>query len=394
MSKQQTVPTTPWWKNKKIIIRIALAVVLAITLFILFLVAAYTLDWAWTGLPSSHKTTTITERDNKGIITKETTNEEDQPAKTLWDWLPLLIQLLGALAIPVVVGLGAAYISKRQSDISEANRQQQHDTDLQIAEIQQQEELLRTYFDKISDLLLDKEASTNPNIQSIVRARTLAALHILNTERKAIALRFLHDSDLLRYVKSVLYWLDLSQTDLNRIDLNGADLRFANLRFANLRFANLSGANLNGASLRAANLSDADLSGADLTSADIRNAILNGANFRDANLSFSRLNGAYFINVNLNGADLRFANLSGIHLSDTDLSGAIATPEQSTETKNMTPEQLAQIKSPKPAVTEEATSEQVSTAPFQSEGKPDQTSQEEAEELEHTQPKQGTDNTH
>lgn len=79
----------------------------------------------------------------------------------------------------------------RQTQISEENRKQQHETDLQIAEIQQQEELLRTYFDKISDLLLDKgELSANSKIQSIVRARTLAVLHILNSQRKAIVLRF------------------------------------------------------------------------------------------------------------------------------------------------------------------------------------------------------------
>ena len=129
---------------------------------------------------------------------------------------------------------------------------------------------MRTYFDKISELLLNKELGTNPNIQSIVRAGTLAALHILNTERKAIVLRFLHDSDLLQYVKSFLYLLDLSNTDLNRIDLS---------------FANLSGA---------------DLGGADL--------------------------------------------------SEANLSGAIATPEQFAGAEGVTPEQLAQIKSSKPAV--------------------------------------------
>ena len=71
---------------------------------------------------------------------------------------------------------------------------------------------------------------------------------------------FLHDSDLLQYVKSFLYLLDLSNTDLNRIDLS-------------------------------------------------------------------------------------FASLSGAHLS-----GAIATPEQFAGAEGVTPEQLAQIKSSKPAV--------------------------------------------
>src|SRR6266699_4571779 len=125
-------------------------------------------------------------------------NGNNKSGKTLWDWL----QLLGVLAIPIVVGFGTAFFTRQQAKTSEAN-----------AENQQQEELLRTYFDKISELLLlDKEQSTNPNIQAIVRARTLAALHILNAERKTIVLRFLHDSAFLQHVKSFLNSLDLNHT--------------------------------------------------------------------------------------------------------------------------------------------------------------------------------------
>ena len=185
--------------------------------------------------------------------------------KTLWDWL----QLLAALAIPVVVVFGAVWFTTRQTRISEETRKQQHDTDLQIAEIQQQEEFLRTYFDKISDLLLDQELSTNPNIQSIVRARTLAALHILNTERKAIVLRFLHDTGLLQHVKSFLYSLDLSYTDLNRIDLSGADLSGALITRANLSEANLYLANLSEATMFDTKLIGALLSGVNLNDANV-----------------------------------------------------------------------------------------------------------------------------
>ena len=250
MSKQQTVPTTPWWKNKKIILRIVVSAVLAVVLIVL-IGAAYIFRWPGTGFTSSQKTTTTTE-ETQSNTKKVMTTVEDQPAKTLWDWL----QLAG---IAVVLGVGTLIFTTRQTQISEANRKQQHDTEMQIAENQQQEELLRTYFDKISDLLLDKELSTNPNIQSIVRARTLAALHMLNAERKTIVLRFLHNSDLLQYVKSVLYSLDLSYTDLNRIDLSTANLSVTDLYSADLREANLSGTNLRNANLRNANLSGADL---------------------------------------------------------------------------------------------------------------------------------------
>src|SRR6266702_1693253 len=193
-----------WWGQIKTHLVSTILIALLAVVLLLVIFGGYKYNWDWTGF--------------------------NRPSKTLWDWL----QLLGVLAVPVVVGFGAVWFTTRQTRISEENRKQQHDTELQIAEIQQQEELLRTYFDKISDLLLDKELSTNPNIQSIVRARTLAVLYMLNAERKTIVLLFLHDANLLQYVKSFLYSLNLSHTDLNRIDLRGANLSDADLRGADL----------------------------------------------------------------------------------------------------------------------------------------------------------------
>ena len=154
-----------WWQKIKqhrvTIIIFAIILVVAIALIIV----GYRFDW--TGF-----------------------NGNNTPGKTLWDWL----QLLGVLAIPIVVGFGTAFFTRQQAKTSEAN-----------AENQQQEELLRTYFDKISELVLNSEFSTNRNVESIVRARTLAALHILNATRKGIVLQFLHDLNLLQHVKSYFY---------------------------------------------------------------------------------------------------------------------------------------------------------------------------------------------
>jgi hypothetical protein len=75
LSEQQTVPTTPWLKNKKIIIRIVVPAVLVV---IVFIVAAYTFHWGWTGLPSSHKTTTTTEVTEPSNTQKMTITIEDQ----------------------------------------------------------------------------------------------------------------------------------------------------------------------------------------------------------------------------------------------------------------------------------------------------------------------------
>src|SRR6266516_4021277 len=181
MSNQRTGSKLHWWQRKEIIIAFAIIGTLVLIAVLIFAVHTYHLDLATT------TTTEVTKSPQEKMATTET-------GKTILDWL----QLLGVIAIPIVVGFGTIFFTRQQAKTSEAN-----------AENQRQEELLRNYFDKISDLLLDEKLSSNPNIQSIVRARTLAALHRLTTERKAIVLRFLHDTALLQHVKSFIYSLDL-----------------------------------------------------------------------------------------------------------------------------------------------------------------------------------------
>jgi hypothetical protein len=336
MSNQGTVAMPHWWQRKESMIAFVILGTLVLIAVLIF--TAHTYHW--------DVTTTTTTEVTKTPQTKVTITET---GKSLLDWL----QLLGVIAIPIVVGFGTALFTRQQTKTSEAN-----------AENQRQEELLRTYFDRMTDLLapipLDasQKLSPHPNVQSIVRARTLAALHMLNAERKTIVLRFLHDADLLQYVKSFLYSLDLSHTDLNRIDLREANLSGANLFDANLFEANLSRADLRGANLRAALLFVADLSGANLSRA------------------------------NLSGAQLFEANLASAKLSET-----IMTSKQLEEAKNITSEQFAQIRPSMPADTQEVKTEQTSAASAQSESKPDQTSQE-AKQEEYKQSQQDTDAVH
>ena len=298
MNNQGTTPKPHWWQRKESIIAFA---IIGTLVLIALIFAVHTYHWDLT----TTTTTEMTQSSPKKVTTTET-------GKSLLDWL----QLLGVIAIPIVVGFGTAFFTRQQAKTSEANAQNQ-----------QQEELLRAFFDRISELLLDKELSTNPNIQSIVRARTLAALHILNTERKAIILRFLHDSALLQYVKSFLYSLDLSHTDLVRIDLSeanlgGANLREADLGDANLSKAKLSKAKLSGAKLRYVNLSRADLGGADLGGADLGGADLREANLREADLGGADLREANLREANLSRANLRYVNLSRANLGGADLGRA------------------------------------------------------------------------
>jgi ABC-type branched-subunit amino acid transport system permease subunit len=74
-------------------------IIVLLIAFLAFALAVHWWGWDWTGFTGGKDKITTTST-SKGI----TTATEQQPGKTLWD----VLQLLAALAIPVVVGLGAA----------------------------------------------------------------------------------------------------------------------------------------------------------------------------------------------------------------------------------------------------------------------------------------------
>ena len=97
-----------------------------------------------------------------------------------------------------------------------------------------------------------------------------------------------------------------------------------NLGYAYLRHANLKGAKLCRAILWKANLEAADLTGADLTGANLTEANLTGVNLMRTDLT----------EADLCGANLTGANLTGANLMEADL----------WETRNLTIEQLSNVK--------------------------------------------------
>src|SRR5829696_945528 len=98
-------------------------------------------------------------------------NEAVQPAKTLWDWLGLLI-------VPVVLAVGGYFFTRSESrriqqsaeeqralDREIADQRTQEDrviaqerseTDRQIADQRRQDDMLQAYLDQMGQLLLDK----------------------------------------------------------------------------------------------------------------------------------------------------------------------------------------------------------------------------------------------
>jgi len=304
--------------------RVAIAVTTAIIVVaIALIIIGYFFDW--TGFNGYTQVSTIhtISGPTSGTVTR---TETYQPSKTLWDWL----QLLGILAIPVVVGFGAAWFTTRQVQASdEENKDNQH------------ENALQAYIDKMSELLLKEHLGENipqyRGVGIIARARTLTVFRRLDAERKGSVLRFLHES---RLIDRESYIIDLDGADLSGADLSWADLSRTNLMGANLSKANLSRAYLMGADLSRANLSRADLSRADLSGADlsinpddqISKTVLLYANLSHANLTDANLGEAFLglaslvdanlTNVNLTDADLTHTNLNKADLSEANLNGA------------------------------------------------------------------------
>ncbi len=262
--------------------------------------------------------------------------------KTLWDWL----QLLGVLAIPLVVvgatilfGMQQANLAQQQHESDQKIANQQFEANKQSALDQQQATILQTYIDDIQDLLLNHnplKSQPTGDVAILARARTLTALRGLDSKRKGFLVQFIYEAGLIsvRDNNGKRYGpvINLYQSDLTNADLSGAGLWEANLRGADL-----SGANLRGANLFAANLSSPFPSFYEAT--DLSGANLSGANLRDANLSGANLSGANLRGADLSGADLSGADLSGANfyhtdfgfgsanLTNADLSGADLTYE-------------------------------------------------------------------
>ena len=197
--------------------------------------------------------------------------------KTLWEWL----QLLGSLAIPLVLAFAGFWFTSQQEKSGQV-----------VEEQRAQDAALQAYLDQMGTLLLKEElrkSEEGSEVRTLARARTKTVLERLDSRRTAAVIEFLIEAELAQLI-------GLSGTNLSEVNLSGA-----NLSSANLSDANLSGTTLIGATLSGADLSGANLSGAYLDDADLSGSDLSGANLSDADL----------FGTDLFGADLSYADLSG-----------------------------------------------------------------------------------
>jgi uncharacterized protein YjbI with pentapeptide repeats len=198
--------------------------------------------------------------------------------KTLWEWL----QLLGSLAIPVVLALAGFWFTSQQERSGQV-----------VEEQRAQDAALQAYLNQMGTLLLKEDlrkSEEDSEVRTLARARTKTVLARLDSRRTAAVIEFLIEAELAQLI-------GLSGTNLSKANLSGANLSSANLSDANLIGTNLIGANLSGADLSGANLSgayldDADLSGADLSKANLSDADLFGTDLWFADLRKANLSGA------------------------------------------------------------------------------------------------------
>ncbi len=313
-----------WWQKIKQHLITILIVAIILVVAIALIIVGYRFDW--TGFNGSNKS-----------------------GKTLWDWL----NLLGVLAIPVVVGLGTLWFTTKQSQASDRANKQQHETELQIATDNQREAALQAYIDKMADLLEKhlRESKPEEEVRKIANIRTLTILPRLDGRRKGFVVQFLLDSGLISINKDVdrekayelndlsiisLFGADLSGADLNGpYRLNDVNLAGAILNDAHLEKTDLSGAHLHYAELNGAHLEKADLTKAYLVDAKLKGVRLERARLLNAHLAAADLSGAFLISAVMDQVDLTGAKLIGADLSRARLMSAVMDQVNLTDAKLM-----------------------------------------------------------
>lgn len=203
-------------------------------------------------------------------------------SRTNWDALGALGEVFGALG-QILIAILAVYIAWRQYVISK-------DLTIQQNTITQQQ-TIDTYFQGISDLVLDEEGLLEdwPQERAIAEGRTAAILSSVDGSGKAKILRFLSRAKLLTPLKR--------DQRLGRAILDGsggyAEDRVRGIRVIDLGVmlaaANLAGTDLRWTDLSEANLIRADLSNCDLVKTNLARAILVGAKLRGADFTGTRL---------------------------------------------------------------------------------------------------------
>jgi uncharacterized protein YjbI with pentapeptide repeats len=207
-------------------------------------------------------------------------------AQLNWDAIGALGEVFGALG-QILIAILAVYIAWRQYIISK-------DLTIQQNTITQQQ-TIDTYFQGISDLVLDDEGLLEdwPQERAIAEGRTAAILSSVDGAGKAKILRFLSRARLLSPLKR--------DRRLGRAILDGSG-GYAEDRNYGVRVIDL------GVMLAGANLADTDLRWTDLSEANLIRANLDRCDLVKANLARTILCGARLRGADFNGTRLFYGS--------------------------------------------------------------------------------------
>ena len=136
-------------------------------------------------------------------------------AKSQWHWMQLLI-------IPVILAIGAFVYTLAQVRLEKRLAAQGYQNDQESAAQTQREDLLQTYLNRITELLLDKDlrsSQSDTEVRTRARAQTLTTLPKLDAQRKGGLIQFLSESQLVEIIS--LSGANLSGANLGGAYLNG-----------------------------------------------------------------------------------------------------------------------------------------------------------------------------
>lgn len=198
-------------------------------------------------------------------------NEQGFYYRTLWDWLELLI-------IPIVLAIGGWLFSSADKDSA-----------LRIEQSNQRQNILNSFIEKISNLVVVenfKNPEKNSDIVQITRALITSTCRQLDPDRKAEALQVIYELHLIDKNPIV----NLFGVNFDKINLEHAPLVESEIKGAYFRKGCFKNANLQGSIFLGSNFSKADFRGANLTNTDFSETTLDGANFSCCDLRLTNIN--------------------------------------------------------------------------------------------------------
>ena len=251
---------------------------------------AYRRRWEWTGFT----------RRSGGAA------DAANSPKTLWNWLELLL-------VPAGIAIALFALNNAQSGREQRRADRRAAVDRSIAAERIRADILHTYLQQMSNLLLDRgllKADWNGPLVNFAQTLTLTVFHQLDGRRKGEVLQFLANTGLIKPPRP-------------KIDLTRADLRHVDAHERSFSALDVENADLRGADFRRAAIYDSSFSFADLERDDFSFALLQGVTMDGANLARADFRYSWVSPASFEVACLASVTFSHAKIEGSSFQGAI-----------------------------------------------------------------------